>query len=149
MTSYTFRKSIYRYILNTEIRGKYIPRYTRYMTPYDRAWDIGVYTEYMWVYDGICQVVRIPDDYDIIANSPAMSDGKSHRFGYGIMKIFNVSIPSCRGELGRRKEQAEVFKLKSQVWMVCALRPAPGWQRLQVQCWRWRPTVVCPRRDEV
>ncbi len=33
-----------------------------YMTPYDRAWDMGSYTEYMWVYDGICQVVRIPDD---------------------------------------------------------------------------------------
>ena len=31
------------------------------MTPYDRAWDMGSYTEYMWVYDGICQVVRIPD----------------------------------------------------------------------------------------
>ena len=31
------------------------------MTPYDRAWDMGVYTGYMWVYDGICQVVRIPD----------------------------------------------------------------------------------------
>ncbi len=30
--------------------------------PYDdRAWDMGSYTEYMWVYDGICQVVRIPD----------------------------------------------------------------------------------------
>ncbi len=41
------------------------------MAPYDRAWDMGVYTEYMWVYDGICQVVRIPDvgkkrDYMII-----------------------------------------------------------------------------------
>ncbi len=38
----------------------------RYMTPYARAWDMGPYTEYMsiWymtVYDGICQVVRIPD----------------------------------------------------------------------------------------
>ncbi len=31
------------------------------MTPFDRAWDMGSYTEYMWVYDGICQVVRIPD----------------------------------------------------------------------------------------
>ena len=61
MTSYTFRKSIYRDILSTEIREKYIPRYTRYMTPYDRAWDMGSYTEYMWVYDGICHVVRIPD----------------------------------------------------------------------------------------
>ena len=40
-------------------------------------------------------------DYDIIANPPAMSDGKSHSFGYGIMKDFNVSIPSCLGELGR------------------------------------------------
>ncbi len=38
---------------------------------------------------------------DIIANPPAMSDGKSHSFGYGIMKDFNVSIPSCTGELGR------------------------------------------------
>jgi hypothetical protein len=64
MTSYTFWKSIYRYILclSTEIRGTYIPRYTRYMTPYDRAWDMGSYTEYMWVHDSICQVVRIPDD---------------------------------------------------------------------------------------
>ncbi len=35
--------------------------YTRYMTPYDRAWDMGVYTEYMWSYDGICQGGRIPD----------------------------------------------------------------------------------------
>jgi hypothetical protein len=34
---------------------------TRYMTPYDRASDMGVYTKYMTVYDGICQVVRIPD----------------------------------------------------------------------------------------
>ncbi len=32
------------------------------MTPYDRAWDMGVYTEYVWVYDGICQVVRISDE---------------------------------------------------------------------------------------
>jgi hypothetical protein len=31
------------------------------MTPYDRAWDMGSYTEYMWSYDGICQVVRISD----------------------------------------------------------------------------------------
>ncbi len=31
------------------------------MTPYDRAWDMGSYTEYMTSYDGICQVVRIPD----------------------------------------------------------------------------------------
>ena len=53
MTSYTFRKSIYRDILSTEIREKYIPRYTRYMTPYDRAWDMGSYTEHMWSYDGI------------------------------------------------------------------------------------------------
>ncbi len=28
------------------------------MTPYDRAWDMGSYTEYMWSYDGICQVTR-------------------------------------------------------------------------------------------
>ncbi len=61
MTSYTFRKSIYRYVLSTEIREKYMTTYTRYMTPYDRAWDMAVYTEYMWSYDGICQVVRIPD----------------------------------------------------------------------------------------
>ncbi len=39
-------------------------------------------------------------DHDIIANPPAMSDGKSHIFGYGIMKDFNVIIPSCTGELG-------------------------------------------------
>jgi hypothetical protein len=39
-------------------------------------------------------------DYDIIANPPAMSDGKSHSFGYGIMKGINVSISSCTGELG-------------------------------------------------
>ncbi len=32
-----------------------------YMTPYDRAWDMGSYTEYMTAYDGICQGVRIPD----------------------------------------------------------------------------------------
>ncbi len=32
------------------------------MTPYDRAWDMGSYAEYMWVYDGICHVVRIPDE---------------------------------------------------------------------------------------
>jgi hypothetical protein len=40
-------------------------------------------------------------DYDIIANPPAMSDSTSHSFGYGIMKDFNVGIPSCTGELGR------------------------------------------------
>jgi hypothetical protein len=33
------------------------------MTPYDRAWDIAVYTEYISSYDGICQVVRIPDGW--------------------------------------------------------------------------------------
>ncbi len=32
------------------------------MTPCDRAWDMGSYTEYMWVYDGICHGVRIPDE---------------------------------------------------------------------------------------
>ncbi len=37
------------------------------MTPYDRAWEMGIYTEYMWVYDGICQVVRIPDAADSYA----------------------------------------------------------------------------------
>jgi hypothetical protein len=31
------------------------------MTPYDRAWDMGSNTEYMWSYDSICHVVRIPD----------------------------------------------------------------------------------------
>ncbi len=64
MTSYTFWKRIYRDILSTEIREMYIPRYTWYMTPYDRAWDMGSYTEYMWSYDGICQVVRIPDELE-------------------------------------------------------------------------------------
>ena len=61
MTSYTFRKSIYRDILSTEIREKYMTTYTRYIRPYDRAWDMATYTEYMWSYDGICHVVRIPD----------------------------------------------------------------------------------------
>ncbi len=37
------------------------------MTPYDRAWDMGSYTEYMTVYDCICQVVRIPD---VVARQP-------------------------------------------------------------------------------
>jgi hypothetical protein len=32
-----------------------------------------------------------------------MSDGKSHSFRYGIMKDFNVSIPSCTGKLGWRR----------------------------------------------
>ena len=35
------------------------------MRPYDRAWDMATYTEYMWSYDGICQVVRIPDDLPV------------------------------------------------------------------------------------
>jgi hypothetical protein len=39
------------------------------MTPYDRAWDMGSYAEYMWVYDGICQVVRIPDEVVVISES--------------------------------------------------------------------------------
>ncbi len=42
----------------TEIREKYMTTYTRYMTPYDRAWDMAVYTsstEYMWSYVGVCQ----------------------------------------------------------------------------------------------
>ena len=51
---------------------KYMTTYTWYIRPYDRAWDMGSYTEYMWSYDGICQVVRIPDDYlhynDIVKN---------------------------------------------------------------------------------
>ncbi len=34
--------------------------YTWYMRPYDRAWDMATYTEYMWSYDGICQGGRIP-----------------------------------------------------------------------------------------
>ena len=56
MTSYTFGKSIYWYILSTAIRYRYI-------NPYDRAWDMGSYTEYIevytfseflyWVYTGI------------------------------------------------------------------------------------------------
>ncbi len=29
-------------------------------------------------------------------------------------------------------------------WMACALRPALGWQRLQVHCWRCRLVVVVP-----
>jgi hypothetical protein len=45
--------------------------YTRYMTPYGRAWDMAVYTEYMWSYDGICQVVRIPHEWPGPAGSPA------------------------------------------------------------------------------
>ncbi len=61
MTSYTFRKSIYRDILSTEIRERYMTTYTRYMRPYDRAWDIATYTEYMWSYYDICQGGRIPD----------------------------------------------------------------------------------------
>jgi hypothetical protein len=51
------------------------------------------------------------------------------QFGYGIMKDFNVSLPSCTGELGQWEELAE--DLKS--WMVCALRPGRRWQRLQVK----------------
>jgi hypothetical protein len=31
------------------------------MTPYDRAWSMGSYTRYMTSYDGIWQVVIIPD----------------------------------------------------------------------------------------
>jgi len=66
MTSYTFRESIYRDILSTEIREKYIPRYTRYMTPYDRAWDMGSYTEYMWSYDGIWRHLETPESLDMV-----------------------------------------------------------------------------------
>ena len=53
---------------------------------------------------GVLKVLNLnlhDNDYDIIANPPAMSDGESHSFGYGIMKDFYVSIPSCTGELGR------------------------------------------------
>jgi hypothetical protein len=40
-------------------------------------------------------------DHDIIANPPAMSDSISHSFRFGVMKDFNVIIPSCTGELGQ------------------------------------------------
>jgi hypothetical protein len=53
-----------------------------------------------YVYD-ISHDIDYDIHHDIIANPPAMSDGKSPSFGYEIMKEFNVSIPSCLGELGR------------------------------------------------
>ena len=40
-------------------------------------------------------------DHDIITHPPVMSAGKSQSFGCGIMKDFNVRIPSSIGELGR------------------------------------------------
>jgi hypothetical protein len=69
---------------------------------------------------------RFSQNYGLFtrANLPAMSDGKSHSFGYGVMTDFNVSIPSCTGKLGRLEERAEVWKS----WMACALRHARGWQ---------------------
>ena len=48
--------------------------------------------------------------HDIITHPPAMSAGKSQSFGWGIMKDFNVSIPSSIGELGRC--------LAAEVWRV-------------------------------
>ena len=64
-----------------------------------------------YIYD-----IRHDIDHDIITHPPAMSDGKSQSFGCGIMKDFNVSIPSSIGELGRC--------LAAEVWkscMACAL----------------------------
>jgi hypothetical protein len=59
--SYTFRKSIYRDILSTDIREKYMTTYTRYMRPYDRAWDIAPYTKYMcqWSYHDSVMTVYV------------------------------------------------------------------------------------------
>jgi hypothetical protein len=28
------------------------------------AWDMATYTKYMWLCDGICHVVRIPDEFE-------------------------------------------------------------------------------------
>jgi hypothetical protein len=83
MTSYTFgEKYIPVYAQDINLT-EYIPSYTRYITPYDRAWDMGVFSEYMTVYDGICQVVRIPDA-DRAASTSLLTDlmlphrGKRH-----------------------------------------------------------------------
>jgi hypothetical protein len=55
------------------------------MTPYDRAWDMGSYTEYMWSYDGICQVVRIPDEWPgrLRAESAATARGQARLLSPG------------------------------------------------------------------
>ncbi len=58
------------------------------MTPYDRAWDMGSYTEYMWVYDGICQVVRIPDVTVTIWKTP---DQKV--YNNGIYLVYTRHMP--------------------------------------------------------
>jgi hypothetical protein len=39
--------------------------------------------------------------HDIMTHPPAMSAGKSQSFGCGIIKDFNVSIPSSIGVLGQ------------------------------------------------
>ena len=41
--------------------------YTRYMTPYDRAWDMAVYTEYMWSY------IWNPDTLDELGHTRSYS----------------------------------------------------------------------------
>ncbi len=70
------------------------------MTPYDRAWDMGVYTEYMTVYDGICQVVRIPD-----GRVEHCSGGQRGRCGRAAAEASAAdppaaaaSGPSCKGQ---------------------------------------------------
>ena len=47
---------------------------------------MGSYTEYMWVYDGICQVVRIPDEWqdvldDVLACIVSCQDVSSNVLG--------------------------------------------------------------------
>jgi hypothetical protein len=71
--------------------------------------------------------------HDIITHPPAMSAGKSQSFGWGIMKDFNVSIPSSIGELGRC--------LAAEVWKSCMasalLRRCPAGGR-------WHMTSAAP-----
>jgi hypothetical protein len=103
ISSYTFGKSIYRDILSTEIWKKYIPSYTRYMIPYDRAWDmpVGSYTEYMWVYDGMscCQDSRWSDRDKIlmVGRRPARSIAAHiSRLDWRVLKIAPEPIANLK-----------------------------------------------------
>ncbi len=69
------------------------------MTPYDRAWDMGVYAEYMWVYDGICQVVRIPDGCSGRANLAGLEAG-SAQAGTAAPAVLGYTGP-CHDDLRR------------------------------------------------
>ncbi len=78
---------------------------------------------------------------------PLHAEQDANSMGYGIMKDFNVSIPSCTGKLGRWEELAEVLTHEVFGWCVPCARPPFGCQH--VQDWLWRQIVVSHWRDEV